>query len=68
MKNDEDVKQASPGSTTEGSLRLIQSQILMLDMALNTIPHYGSEETKLVRSYIIAQIEALKWVMKKCKI
>ena len=42
----------------------ISEQIRFLDRALNTIPHERSEETRLVRHYIIAQIEALKWAMR----
>lgn len=57
------MKQSGPG--TEQPWQIIHKQIGFLDRALNTIPHTGSEETTLVRSYLIAQIEALKWVIRK---
>lgn len=58
----EDIKQSGPA--TDQPWQRIHMQIGFLDRALNTIPHTGSEETTLVRSYLIAQIEALKWVLK----
>lgn len=57
-----------PGPARDSIHAKIGRQIMCLDQALNTIPYYGSEETKLVRSYLIAQIECLKWVQKKFEV
>lgn len=42
----------------------INLQLRTLDDALLTIPWNASEEAKIVRQYIVGQIEALKWVVK----
>jgi hypothetical protein len=56
----QDVKQPAPGTQCEAPWQQMHRQADHLERSLNTIKGY-TDESRLVRHFLIAQIEALRW-------
>ena len=64
----EDMKQQDPKCATLTPWHRIQEQIHHLDRSLNTIKYDVPDEVRLARTFIVAQIEALKWAARLMEI
>ena len=67
-KMGEEMKQQDTKCVTLTPWHRIQEQINHLDRSLNTIKYDVPVEVRLARTFIIAQIEALKWAARLLEI